>query len=56
MKSVFPVIGAHSAGTEPAESHLAGGEMNDSIVDTSAAETALGDYFSGNPIVVCEDV
>ena len=56
IEAVFSVIRSHAALSEAAESHFAGGKMDDRIVDTSAAETALGDYFSGNPVVVCEDV
>ena len=38
----FPaVIAAHTALSEPAESHFAGREMNDGVVDTAAAERAF---------------
>ena len=42
IKSYFPVICPHTAFPKPAKSHFAGGEMNNGIIDASAAKTAAG--------------
>mgnify|MGYP000674132447 CR=1 FL=1 len=46
-EAVDAVVGAHAAFTEAAESHIAGCQMDEDIVDTAAAETAAGSYFPG---------
>ena len=47
VKSGFSVISSHPAFPEAAEAHLAGGEMNDGVVDAAAAEAAAGCYPAG---------
>lgn len=41
LKSVFSVIRTHSALAEAAEAHFACGEVNNGIVNASAAKAAL---------------
>ena len=55
-EAVDSVVGAHAAFSEAAESHIAGCEMDENIVDAAAAETAPGSYFLGGFFVVSEDV
>ena len=38
FKTLFAVIASHTASADTAESHVAGGQMNDGIVDAAAAE------------------
>ena len=42
VKALLPVVGSHAALAKAAESHFAGGQMDDGIVDTSAAKLAPG--------------
>ena len=56
IEAVFSVIRSHAALSEAAESHFAGGKMDDRIVDTSAAETASRHHFSGSRTVACKDI
>lgn len=44
-KAVFSMIGTHSARAEAAESHFAGGEMDDGVVNAASAETASGSHL-----------
>ena len=55
-EAVDAVVGAHAAFTEAAESHIAGCQMDEDIVDTAAAETAAGSYFPGGFFVAGEEV
>lgn len=55
-ETVDSVVGAHAAFAETTESHIAGCEMDENIVDAAAAETAPGSYFLGGFFVVSEDV
>ncbi len=48
IKSVFSVIRTHTAFAKTAESHFAGSQMNNRIIDTAAAKPTPGSYFSGN--------
>ena len=50
------MIGAHSALSEAAESHFAGGKVNDRIVDAAAAESAVCSYFFRRGAVGSEDI
>ena len=52
----FSVIASHSAGSEAAKRHFAGGEMNDRIVDTAAAETTFIHYEIGRFLVRGKDI
>ena len=48
FKAFFSVVGTHAAFSEAAEAHLAGGKMNDRIIDASASKAAVcRDFFSG---------
>lgn len=42
IEAGFPVVCAHAALAESAESHLACGEVNDGVIDTPAPESASG--------------
>ncbi len=58
-KTVFAVVGAHAACAETTESHFAGGEMNNGVVDAASAKTASGSnffyrLFVGGKEVKCE--
>ena len=47
LEAFLAVIASHTAFTEAAEWHFAGGEVNDHIVDTATAEATLrGDFFA----------
>ena len=55
-EAIDSVVGTHAAFSEAAESHIAGCEMNENIVDAAAAETAPGSYFLGVFFIIGEDV
>ena len=38
------MVGTHTAFTKAAKSHIAGGKMNNGIIDTAAAESTAGGY------------
>ena len=44
-EAVFSVVGAHSARAEAAESHFAGGKMDDGVVDAASAKAATGSHL-----------
>ena len=46
LEAFLAVIASHTAFTEAAEWHFAGGEVNDHIVDTATAEATLRGDFS----------
>ena len=51
-ESILPMVRSHTALSEPAEAHLAGSEVNNRIIDASAAEPAPGGHFPyGLPVV-----
>ena len=50
------MVGAHSALSEAAESHFAGGKVNDRIVDASAAESAERHDSAGGASVLGEEI
>ena len=56
IKAVFPVVSSHTALAKASESHLAGGQVDDGIVDTAAAELAPGGHLPGNGLVGGEEV
>ena len=45
FKSFFSMIASHAAFSDTAERHLAGGEVDDGIVDAAAAKMASGKDF-----------
>ena len=55
-ETIDSVVGTHAAFSEAAEAHIAGGKMNENIVDTAATETAPRSYFPGGFFIVSEDV
>lgn len=55
-EAVDAVVGAHAAFAEAAEAHIAGGQMDEDIVDAASAETAPGSYFPGGFFVAGEEV
>lgn len=55
-ESVDSVIGSHTAFTEAAKAHIAGGKVNQYIIDTATTETAPGSYFLGVFFVIGEEV
>lgn len=40
LKACFAVVGTHAALPEAAEAHLAGGQMDDGVIDAAASEAA----------------
>ena len=51
FKSFFSMIASHAAFSDTAERHLAGGEVDDGIVDAAAAKMASGkDFLFGSRI------
>lgn len=51
FKSFFSMIASHAAFSDTAERHLAGGEVDDGIVDAAAAKMAFGkDFLFGSRI------
>ena len=48
IESLFSVIGSHSAFSESAESHLCGRQMDNGVVDASAAVIASGSDLFGS--------
>lgn len=56
IKACLSVIGAHSAFPKAAEAHLAGGQVDNSIIDASAAEAAAGDGLACSLRLGGEDV
>ena len=55
-KSVQTMVRAHAAGAESTESHLAGGQMNDRVVDAAAAKTTAVHDLSGSRFVPGEQI
>ena len=45
MKTVFAMVGTHSAFTKAAKSHLTGCQVDDGVIDTSASESTVGSNF-----------
>ena len=56
IKAGFPMIGTHAAGADTAESHVAGSQMQESIVDTSAAETAVSENTVGGAWILRKQI
>ncbi len=56
FEAFLAVIASHTAFSEAAEWHFAGGEVNDHIINTATAEAAPGSYFLGGFFIACEDV
>ena len=56
MKTVFAMVGTHSTFAKAAKSHLTGCQMDDSVVDTSASESAAGSNFFRSLFAGCEDI
>lgn len=56
VKSRLSVVGAHSAFSESAESHFCSSQMNDCIINASAAEAAAGEYLCRRFFIGGEDV
>ena len=55
-EAIDSVIGSHTAFTEAAKAHVAGGKVNQYIIDTATTETAPGSYFLGVFFVIGEEV
>ena len=60
MKTVFAMVGTHSAFTKAAKSHLTGCQVDDGVIDTSASESTVGSNFDNRQgrfskrfIVIC---
>ena len=56
MKTVFAMVGTHSAFTKAAKSHLTGCQVDDGVIDTSASESTVGSNFFRSFIVGGEDI
>ena len=56
VKAFFPVAGAHPAFSEASESHLAGGKVDDGVIDASAPESTAGSDFFGGLLLFGEDI
>ena len=55
-EAIDSVIGSHTAFTKAAKAHVAGGKVNQYIIDTATTETAPRSYFPGGFFIVSEDV
>lgn len=55
-ESVDSVIGSHTTFTEADKAHVAGGKVNQYIIDIATTETAPGSYFPGGFFVVSENI
>ena len=55
-ETIDSVVGSHTAFSEATEAHIAGGKVNQYIIDTATTETAPGSYFPGGFFIVSEDV
>lgn len=51
VKAVPAVVGAHAALAEASEAHLAGGQMDDGVVDAAASEAAARGDMPGHTFV-----
>jgi len=56
MKTVFAMVGTHSAFTKAAKSHLTGCQVDDGVIDTSASESTVGSNFFRSFFVGGEDI
>ena len=56
MKTVFAMVGTHSAFTKAAKSHLTGCQVDDGVIDTSASESTAGSNFFRSFFVGGEDI
>ena len=56
MKTVFAMVGTHSAFTKAAKSHLTGCQVDDGVIDTSASESTVGSNLNGSFFVGGEDI
>ena len=55
-KTGFSVVGTHATLAEAAEAHLAGGQMDDGIVDAATAKNAMGSHKPGSLFVTGEKI
>ena len=56
IKTVFAMIRAHAAFAESAESHFAGSQVDDGIIDTASTESTAGSDFFRYVRIICENV
>ena len=56
MKTVFAMVGTHTAFAKAAKSHLTGCQMDDGIIDASASESTAGSNFFRSFFVGGEDI
>ena len=56
IESGFSMIRSHAAFSKTSESHFRGGQMNDSVIDTSPAESAAGSDFLSRRLIRSKEV
>ena len=56
VKSFFAMVAAHTTFTESSKRHFTRGEMNDRVVDASAAKLTLCSNFAGGSFIACKEI